>query len=289
MCEPARKRRLPVAVTLIAICAYETYLRGDLTRGLAQIADAEQLAAKWGLPIPSRVRLVRANLLTMLDPAAAVVVYEELAADATAQGATYLVAVATWARVFSRFYSSPEDIEAEARHAVEVCRAQGQPSVYASSLCVLALALVERDPVQARRLLVEAAAVVAPMRDRFLLLRIQLIQARVEIELAESSAAPIAESAISQVFEELARAGDLASRWQLFATAAFLVLHRPAADVATVAGIFGARHVENNRRQWVAGVEQARVELGDDTFDELVAAGAAMSDAEAVAFLCNRP
>ena len=107
VCEPARQRRLPVAITLIAIGAYDTYLRGDLRSGLAQIADAEQLAAEWALPIPSRVRLVRANLLTMLDPAAAVVEYEELAADARAQGAPYLVAFATWARVFSRYYSSP--------------------------------------------------------------------------------------------------------------------------------------------------------------------------------------
>jgi hypothetical protein len=111
--------------------------------------------------------------------------------------------------------------------------------------------------------------------------------AAVEIELAKSSAGPIAASAISQLFDELARTSDLATRWQIFTAAAPLLLHRPAADVATVVGIFKARQVENNRRQWVAGVERARIELGDDTFDLIVEHGAEMSDDEAVAFLCG--
>ena len=182
----------------------------------------------------------------------------------------------------------PRDVEAEARHAVEVCRAHGQPVAYASSLCVLALVLVERDPAGGRALLDEASEVIAPVRDRFTPLRIQLIRARVEIELAGSSAGPIAASAITQVFDELARTSDLASRWQIFAMAAFLLVHRPAADVATVVGIFEARHVENNRRQWLAGVERARAELGDDPFEQLVAHGAALTDDEAIAFLCGR-
>ena len=58
---PGRRRRVnrprrgqqPVAVTLIAIRAYETYLRGDLRSGLAQIAEAEQLATEWALPDPA--------------------------------------------------------------------------------------------------------------------------------------------------------------------------------------------------------------------------------------------
>ena len=70
------------------------------------------------------------------------------------------------------------------------------------------------------------------------------------------------------MFDELARTSDLASRWQLFAMAAYLLVHRPAADVATVVGIFEARHVENNRRQWLDGVDRARAELGDDTFEQ---------------------
>ncbi len=286
--EPARARRLPAAVTLIAICAYETFLRGDLRSGLAQIADAERLAAEWALPVPPEVRLVKANLLTLHDPAAAVVAYEELAADAKARDAPHLFLFATWARLLARHYSSPEDLEAETRHAVELCRAQGQPTAYASSLCVLALVLVERDPVQARQLLVEASEIAAPVRDRFTLLRIMLIRARVEIEQAESSAGPIAASAITQVFDELARTGDLASRWQIFAMAAFLLAHRPAADVATVVGIFQARHVENNRRQWLEGVARARAELGDDRFEQLVGQGTALNDHEAIAFLSGR-
>ena len=59
MCEPARARRLPIAITLIAIGAYETRLRGDLSSGLAQIADAEQLAAEWALPVPLAVQRSR--------------------------------------------------------------------------------------------------------------------------------------------------------------------------------------------------------------------------------------
>lgn len=289
VCEPARARRLPVAVTLIAICAYETYLRGDLKSGLAQVADAEQLAAEWALPIPLAVRAIKADLLTLHDPTAAADVYEELAAEAKARGAPHLFAFATWARVLTRHYSSPQDIEAEARHAVEVCRTHGQPTAYTSSLCVLALVLVERDPAQARQLLVEATETAAAVHDRFTQLRIQLIGARVDIELAKSSAGPIAASAIRQVLDELARTSDLASRWQIFAMAAFLLVHRPAADVATVAGIFKARHVENNRRQWLDGVARARAELGDDTFEKLIGDGAALNDDEAIAFLCGRP
>jgi hypothetical protein len=169
-----------------------------------------------------------------------------------------------------------------------VCRVHGQPSSHATSLCVLAFVLVERDPLQARLLLDEASEIVAPIRDRFIRLRIQLIRARVEIELANSSAGPIAAEAISQVFNELARTSDLASRWQIFAMAAYLLVHRPPADVATVVGIFEARHVENNRRQWLAGVERARAELGDDTFERLVSQGAKRNDPDAIAFLCGR-
>jgi hypothetical protein len=73
-CKPARARRLPVAVTLIAIGALETYLRGDLSCGLAQIAEAERLAAEWALPVPLGVLAVKADLLTMRDPPAAAVV-----------------------------------------------------------------------------------------------------------------------------------------------------------------------------------------------------------------------
>jgi predicted ATPase/DNA-binding SARP family transcriptional activator len=287
-CEPARARRLPVAVPLIALGALETYLRGDLSSGLSKIAAAERLAAEWALPVPLAVRAIKADLLTMRDPAAAVVVYDEMAAAARAQGAPGIVAYATWAGVLTRYYSSPDDVEAEARHAVEVCRVHGQPSSHATSLCVLAFVLVERDPLQARLLLDEASEIVAPIRDRFIRLRIQLIRARVEIELANSSAGPIAAEAISQVFNELARTSDLASRWQIFAMAAYLLVHRPPADVATVVGIFEARHVENNRRQWLAGVERARAELGDDTFERLVSQGAELNDPDAIAFLCGR-
>ena len=186
------------------------------------------------------MREIKADLLTLHDPAAAAIVYDELATDARAQGVPHVVAFATWAGVLARHYSSPRDVEAEARHAVELCRAQGQPSAHATSLCVLALVLVERDPAQALQLLDEASEVAAPMRDRFIHLRIRLVRARVEIELAESSAGPIAASAITEVFDEVARTADVASRWQLFAMAGYLLVHRPAADVATVVGIFEA-------------------------------------------------
>jgi hypothetical protein len=69
--------------------------------------------------------------------------------------------------------------------------------------------------------------------------------------------------------------------------AAYLLVHRPAADVATVVGIFKARDVENNRRQWLAGVDRARAELGDDTFARIVDRGAELTDHEAIAFLCG--
>ncbi len=287
VCEPAKERRLPVAITLIAMVAFESHLRGDLSSGLAQIAEAEQLAVEWALPVPLAAQAIKADLLTMRDPAAAAVAYDELAADAKSQGAADVVAFATWAGVLTRHYSTSEDLEERARAAVELCRAHGQPSEFASSLCVLALVLVERDPNQARQLLDEAAEIGAPVRDRFTWLRIQLARARVEIELAGSLAGPIAASAVSQVFDELARTSELASRWQIFAMAAYLLVHGPAADVATVAGIFEARGVENNRRQWLDGVARARAELGEATFEQLVAGGAALNDDEAVAFLCG--
>jgi hypothetical protein len=153
---------------------------------------------------------------------------------------------------------------------------------------VLAFVLVERDPIQARLLLDEASEIAALVRDRFLALRIQLIRARADIELAKSSAGTIAASAVTKVFDELARNSDLGSRWQLFAMAAYLLVHRSAADVATVVGIFRARHVENNRRQWLEGVDRARAELGDDTFDQVVARGARLNDQDAIDFLCGR-
>ena len=65
------------------------------------------------------------------------------------------------------------------------------------------------------------------------------------------------------------------------------MLHRPAADVATVVRIFEARHVENNRRQLLDGVARARAELGDDTFEQLVGQGAALNDHDAIAFLAG--
>ncbi len=287
VCEPARARRLPVAITLLAIAAYQSHLRGDLSRGLAQIADAEELAADWELPVPLTVRFVQAELLAMHDPAAAAVAYDEMAAEASTQGEPGIVAYAHWAGVLTRHYSTSRDVAAEARRAVEVCRAHGQPSSHATALCVLAFVLVERDPVRARQLLDEASGIVAPVRDRFTPLRIQLIRARADIELAKSSAGTIAASAVTKVFDELARTSDLASRWQLFAMAAYLLVHRPAADVATVVGIFKARRVENNRRQWLTGIDSARAELGDDTFEQIVGRGAELDDHEAVAFLCG--
>jgi hypothetical protein len=189
--------------------------------------------------------------------------------------------------VLTRHYSSPRDVEARARRAVELCRAQGQPTAHATSLCVLALVLVERDPIGARDLIDEASRIASPIRDRFTQLRIQMIRARVEIEVSKSSAGPIAAAAISEVLNELARTSELASRWQLLAMAGYLLVHRSAADVATVVGIFNARHVENNRRQWLTGVDQARGQLGDDTFDQLVARGAELNDDDAIAFLCG--
>jgi predicted ATPase/DNA-binding SARP family transcriptional activator len=286
--EPARARQLPVAITMLAIVSFQSHLRGDLSRGLAQVAEAERLATEWALPLPFEVRSIKADLLTMQDPAAAVVVYDEIAALARSQGASGIAAFATWAGVLTRHYSSSRDVEAEARHAVEVCRAHGQPSSHATSLCVLAFVLVERDPVQARLLLDEASEIAALVRDRFLPLRIQLIRARADIELATSAAGTIAASAVTKVFDELARTGDLASRWQLFAMAAYLLVHRPAADVATVVGIFQARHVENNRRQWREGVNRARAELGHDTFDQFVGRGTRLGDQDAIDFLCGR-
>jgi predicted ATPase/DNA-binding SARP family transcriptional activator len=283
----ASERGLPVAITLLAIIAIEAHLSGDLGNGLAQIAEAEQLAADLALPVPRLVHTVKADLLTLRDPAAAVVVYDELAADAQREGAVDVVDFATWAGVLTRYYSSADDdLEERARRAVEMCRAHGQPSAYASALCVLALVLVESDPSQSRQLLDEAAEVAAPVRDRFTQLRIRMVRARVEIEFADSTTGRIAAAAVSQVFDELARTGDVASRWQLFAMAGYLLVHRRAADVATVVGIFEARGVENNRRQWLIGVAQARAELGAEAFEGLVAIGARLDDDEAIAFLC---
>jgi predicted ATPase len=286
-CQPARERRLPVASMLIAIGAIETFRRGDLSSGLAQIADAEQLAEERGTPVPLDVRSIKGMLLTMHDPAAAVAVYDELAADARAQSAPDLVAVASWAAVLARHFSSSDDVEAEARNAVAACRAHGQPSAHASSLFVLALVLIKRDPVQARQLLIDAYDIAAPTRDRWNLLWIQMIRASVEIELAKSPSGPMAKSAITEIFDELARTSSLATRWQIFGAAAPLLLHRSAADVATVVGIFKARHVENNRRQWLTGVDRAHAELGDHTFEQIVGQGAELSDPEAIAFLCG--
>ena len=59
------------------------------------------------------------------------------------------------------------------------------------------------------------------------------------------------------------------------------------ADVATVVGIFEARRVENNRRQWLAGVARARAELGDGAFELFVARGAELNDHEAIVFVCG--
>jgi hypothetical protein len=289
VCSAATARRLPIAITLTAILAMEWYLRGDLSAGLAQIAEARALAAAWSLPVPLGAHSIEADILALRDPSAAVVAYDALAADAKAQGVPSVVTFATWAGVLTRHYAGETGLEARAREAVEMCRADGQPSAYASSLCVLALVMLERDPIAARELLDEAAAVIAPVRDRFTQLRVELVQARVEIELAGSAAGPLAASALAQVFEALARTGDLASRWQLFAMAAYLLAFRPAPDVATVVGIFEHREVENNRRQWQDGVARARAELGDDRFEQLVAAGAALTDDQAVAFLCEPP
>jgi predicted ATPase len=286
-CQPARERGLPAASMLIALGAIETFRRGDLSSGLAQVADAEAVAEERGMPVPLDVRSIKGMLLTMHDPAAAVAVYDELATDARAQGVPDLVAVASWAGVLARHFSNSADVEAAARHAVAVCRAHGQPSAHASSLFVLALVLIKRDPAQARQVLIEAYDIAAPTRDRWTLLWIQMVRAAVYIELAKSQVGPIATSAITQLFDELARTSALATRWQIFGAAAPLLLHRPAADVATVVGIFKARQVENNRRQWLAGVERARTELGDDDFERIVEHGAEMSDDEAVAFLCG--
>ncbi len=287
--DAARARRLPIAITLIGIVATESYLRGDLASGLALIAEAEQLASEWGLPVPLGVRVIEADILASRDPAAAAAAYDAVADAARAQRAPGLVAFATWAGVLTRHYAGVTDLEARAREAVEMARAHGQPTALASSLCVLALVLLEQDPIQARQQLDEATAVIAPVRDRFTPLRIALVRARVEIELAGSSAGPIAAAAIAQVFDGLVSNSDIASRWQLFAMAGYLLAHRPAADVATVVGIFETRAVENNRRQWQDGVARARAELGDDRFAELVRAGAALSDDDAVAFLCDPP
>ena len=155
---------------------------------------------------------------------------------------------------------------------------------------MLALVLVERDPVQARQLLDEASEIAAPIRDRFPPLRIQLIRARVEIELARLVRRPdrrrrrSARCSTSSPEPATSPAAGSSSPWLRY-----LLVHRPAADVATVVGIFEARHVENNRRQWLAGVDRARAELGDDTFDALVGQGAELNDDEAIAFLCGNP
>ena len=157
-------------------------------------------------------------------------------------------------------------------------------------MCVLALVLVERDPAQALQLLDEASEVAAPMRDRFIPLAHPAWSER-----GSRSSWPDRPPARSprrrsrRCSTSSPEQRDVASRWQLFAMAAYLLVHGPAADVATVAGIFEARSVENNRRQWLDGVARARAELGDDTFEQLVADGAALNDDEAIAFLCGRP
>ena len=46
-----------------------------------------------------------------------------------------------------------------------------------------------------------------------------------------------------------------------------------------------ARHVENNRRQWIEGVHHARAELGDDAFEQIVDRGAELNDQDAINFL----
>ena len=97
-----------------------------------------------------------------------------------------------------------------------MCRVHGQPSSHATSLGALARVLVERDPERACELLDEASQIVSQVRDRFLPLRIQLIRARADIELARSSAGTIAVSAVSKVFDELTRTGDLGIRLVTF-------------------------------------------------------------------------
>ena len=59
--------------------------------------------------------------------------------------------------------------------------------------------------------------------------------------------------------------------------------------MATVVGIFEARGVENNRRQWLPDIAQARAEVGAEAFDALVGVGAGLDDEEAIAFLCAAP
>ena len=195
--------------------------------------------------------------------------YDELAAEARAQGAPARRRVRHLGRrVDAALQPAPRTSRREARDAVEMCRAHGQP-IGARLVPVRAGAGAARarsDPgaPAARRGRRGHRAGARPVHPAA---RSQLVRARVEIELAGSSAGPIAASAIAQVFDELARTSDVASRWQLFAMAGYLLVHRPAADVATVVGIFETRDVENNRRQWLDGVARARAELGDDRFE----------------------
>ncbi len=64
-------------------------------------------------------------------------------------------------------------------------------------------------------------------------------------------------------------------------------MSRSDADVATVVGIFEARHVEKTAAKWLAGVARAGAELGDGAFELLVARGVELNDHEAIVFLCG--
>ena len=245
---------------------YETYLRGDLSSGLAQIAEAEQLAAEWALPVPLAVREIKADLLTLHDPAAAVVVYDELAADARAQGAPHVVAFATWAGVLTRHYSSPRTSKGGPATPSSCAGPTASRSAFASSLCVLALVLVERDPNQARQLLDEAAEVAAPVRDRFTPLRDPAgpsegrdragrVVGRPDRRVGDQPGVRRA-----RPHQRRSPAAGSSSPWPPTCSSTgppptwprWSASSRPAS-------------VENNRRQWLDGVARARAELGDDT------------------------
>ena len=87
VCEPARARRLPIAITLIAIVR----LRVVPARRPEQRAgpDRRRRAARRRVGAAasrSAPRAIKADLLALRDPAAAVVVYDELAADGQSAG-----------------------------------------------------------------------------------------------------------------------------------------------------------------------------------------------------------